>query len=185
MTGENNGHRHSSTQAPSNTARATNFPNMGASGTSTGWARTFGTFRNTSLFADAGIRAGEIIGYRAWRLYDPEFAFSKLLVSAVQEYYWHPHETPPAVNFAEAWGGFYAFKTMDRIKEEMRGWGNKYFPMVLGSVYMWGTVYEHSQGYRSEYAYPRSFDLVTGYQNFWSELWHGEHLKRLRKLYLE
>jgi len=115
---------------------------------------------------DAGIRAGEIIAYRAWSVLNGK------LRSMAAEFDWEPNGIPlwrgwivsnkanmewPPVPYQspngvdEEFAGFHAFKSMSNVELE-------YAPcdaddaVVYGQVKLWGTVYEHEFGYRAEYA---------------------------------
>lgn len=112
---------------------------------------------------DAGIRAGEIIAYRAWSVLNgrlrsmaAEFdwepnglpVFYKRIVSS-EKWLPVPYQSPNGVD--QEMAGFHAFKSMRDVKFE-------YAPcdaddaVVYGQVKLWGTVYEHQFGYRAEYA---------------------------------
>jgi hypothetical protein len=109
------------------------------------------------------IRAGEIIGWRFWRL------SNGFLESVFVSYTWRPgvfersssrpqrdHDSRRYEN-----AGYHAFRDIEHAEREeamyMRGW-----PCVLGSVAMWGEVIEHQHGWRSEYAAIRSIVKIDG-----------------------
>ena len=110
---------------------------------------------------NAGVRAGEIIGYRVWSLETGDNIMSPfgkgykgLLKSVVWPYIWtpslvekvdyvHPHQGQ----------GFHAFKDIKQAEKEFLHYATNYDDtLVFGEVYMWGEVIEHELGYRSEYA---------------------------------
>jgi hypothetical protein len=144
--------------------------------------------------AHAGIRAGEIIAYRAWSVLNGK------LRSMAAEFDWEPNGIPlwhqwmtssetemdrPHVPYqspnrvGEEVAGFHAFKSMRDVEFE-------YAPcdaddaVAYGQVKLWGTVYEHQFGYRAEYA--KVFTLME-YRSL--RRYHNAHevLKSLREAY--
>jgi hypothetical protein len=127
--------------------------------------------------ADSGERActlrnppGEIVAWRAWRVRDGHRLFSVFFDS----YEWFPGVAAQStVNEpGMAWSlssqrGLHAFKhppqVYDYINEtkcygtiDKAGWLVE-ADYVWGEVELWGTVWEHEDGYRAQYARPRSF----------------------------
>lgn len=101
-------------------------------------------------FKDAGIRAGEIIGYRAWKLY------GGLLHSMYASFIWFPGVVEKAHKIDEHWGtGLHAFKTLAEARTQYD------YADVWGEVALWGDVYEHEKGYRAEYAVVRRIIRVS------------------------
>jgi hypothetical protein len=104
-----------------------------------------------------GVRVGEIITYRAWRVILPGWLRSgdDLLHSVlIKGYVWHPDE--PAYGDVRK-HGIYSFRNVIRSKEEY--WysvGNE--PLLFGRVKIWGEVVEHQTGYRSEFGKIVSLD---------------------------
>ena len=144
--------------------------------------------------ADAGIRAGEIIAYRAWSVLNGK------LRSMAAEFDWEPdgiplwhqwmvpgksgmdrptvpHQSPNGVG--EEMAGFHAFKSMRDVEFE-------YAPcdaddaVVYGQVKLWGTVYEHQFGYRAEYA---KIHTLTEYRSLRRYHDAQEVLQSLREAY--
>src|SRR5882762_3300669 len=107
------------------------------------------TFRTTILtpfgaVEEAGIRAGEIRAYRAWRL-GPDGLLRSMYMA---DYVWTPKDIEKAHDNHIAIGyGFHAYKTMERVRGEYCGFG-----VVYGEVALWGEVVEHEWGYRAQYA---------------------------------
>lgn len=102
---------------------------------------------------DAGIRAGEIVGFRCWRL-DNDGLLHSMYKSAVA---WKPDEPMEGSPDVETSEGIHAFK--DRLAVGAYG----YEPLnqsciVSGTVELWGTVIEHEHGYRAQYAAIVSID---------------------------
>lgn len=117
------------------------------------------------VFEDAGIKAGEVVAYRAWRLRDG------ILYSCYQSNFsWKPGETVEGNpdNLSE---GVHAFKSMlnaCRYGVSYDGDGK----IVTGTVELWGDVYEHERGYRASKAAIKWIDDSPEYD-----------AKALRKLY--
>jgi hypothetical protein len=129
------------------------------------------------------IRAGEIIGWRVWKLRDG------LLHSMYVSYTWRPgvFERSSAKRYgSEHLGprllgdnlGYHAFRTKEQAEcdASWHGW----YPAVIGSVAMWGEVIEHEHGWRSEYAAVRSLTEITGASSFSSK---HRLLQELREKY--
>lgn len=99
-------------------------------------------------------RIGELIGHRAWRVVNGR------LYSTAHSCAWDPivpmmdsllrgREISDHNN-----SGVWAFK--DPFTMAKQFWGTA----VFGTIWMWGTVIEHQQGYRSQYAAVRSLDYI-------------------------
>jgi hypothetical protein len=105
-----------------------------------------------------GIRAGEIIAYRAWLVIVPGLFRSARLHSVhMRDYVWHPNE--PASGDVRT-HGIYSFREAIRSAEQY-GYGYsvaKKGPLLFGKVKIWGEVVEHEAGYRSEFGKIVSLD---------------------------
>jgi hypothetical protein len=112
------------------------------------------------------IRAGEIIGWRVWKLRNG------LLQSVIVPYTWYPGVFERSSSKQDGYHnhnpGYHAFRHKEQAEREA--------PMlafsslaVIGSVAMWGEVIEHQYGWRSEYAAVRSIIKITGDIIFWSK----------------
>lgn len=113
------------------------------------------------------IIAGEIIGYRCWRIE------RGLLRSVWQSDFWHPGTILEGREI-EDWGhrGVHAWKDPagehyhDYIREYLNSpkslsAGENLRPaMATGSIYLWGDVVEHERGWRGEFASVRSLDWL-------------------------
>lgn len=142
------------------------------------FSRAYYARKNRSL-EDAGVRAGEIIGYRAWIWKDGR------LHSMYAEHAW----TPGAVERASewpSWHGVHAFKTMRQAVEQYHCYACS-FTVVFGTVALWGEVIEHESGYRAEYGAVDS--LVSIWRGlfpvtkYWWMLWRPDPLEPIRCLY--
>jgi hypothetical protein len=102
-----------------------------------------------STLRHEGIRVGEIIAYRAWRVIEPRWWWAgddHLHSVLMKDYVWSPDE--PASGDVRT-HGIYSLRDVIRSKQE-------YFYSVgralllFGMVKIWGEVVEHEWGYRSE-----------------------------------
>lgn len=126
-----------------------------------------------------GIIAGEIIGYRCWRV------DRGLLRSVYQKDVWHPNRPLEGRELGD-WDsrGIHAWKDRGskHYHDYVRGYLNRdsdpftrYFlfgggsdsetgvdrpAMITGTVFLWGDVVEHERGWRAEYARVRSLDWL-------------------------
>ena len=105
-----------------------------------------------------GIRVGEIIAYRAWRVAQQGWLQphrDRLCSVYMSEYVWEPDK--PASGDVRT-HGVYSFRTVVRSSEEYGWYGNPYSFLLFGKVKIWGEVVEHERGYRSEFARIVSLD---------------------------
>lgn len=120
------------------------------------------------VFEDAGIKAGEVVAYRAWRLRDG------ILHSCYRsDFPWQPGEVvegdPDKLS-----EGVHAFKSLLNACRYGVGY-DEYSSdekIVTGTVELWGDVYEHERGYRASKAAIKWIDDSPEYD-----------AKALRKLY--
>jgi hypothetical protein len=113
------------------------------------------------------IRAGEIIGWRFWKL------CNGLLYSVFIPYTWHPGIFERSSSKQDGFKnpGYHAFKDKEQAESEASIHFAHWSPSVVGSVAMWGEVIEHEHGWRSEYAAVRSITKITGDLSFLSKHW--------------
>jgi hypothetical protein len=146
---QNGGYRASLAQAQSSAAQQSSAANLGALGANTVEDPEY-------TFEDAGIRAGEIVGYRAWYLQ------AGLLRSMYATFTWFPGVVEKAHEIDEGWGtGLHAFKTLEDARTQYS------YADVWGEVSLWGTVFEYERGYRAEYAVVRAITKVSGDIPIW------------------
>jgi hypothetical protein len=116
------------------------------------------TNRNQNELARAlkheGVRVGEIIAYRAWRVITRSWLRNgddRLHSVLMKDYVWHPDE---AASGDVRTHGIYSFRDVIRSREEYLFYvGNG--PLLFGKVKIWGEVVEHEWGYRSQFEPPR------------------------------
>jgi hypothetical protein len=133
------------------------------------------------------IKAGEKIevgtqtAYRFWR-----YAFhhdSVHLLSWAFDTRWYPHRFVEGTSPDEGEQGIHGFRTMDYMR------GSTNFPgclirsqstgcdgIVLGTVELWGIIWDHEKGYRAQFGRPLSF--VSSYGNR-----SGQALAELRVIF--
>ena len=127
---------------------------------------------STKALRHEGLRVGEILAYRAWRVIQSNWVRrrSDLLHSPfVEDYVWEPDA--PACGDVRSYG-IYSYR--DRICSE-RDYRYRYTvrgPLLFGAVKIWGEIVEHRAGYRSQFAKIVSLD-------------HGDPqlLEKFRKVY--
>lgn len=143
-----------------------------------------------STIPHAGIRAGEIIAWRAWlvlstpedyRYYDKEnwlFARDRQLRlhSVITHSIWEKGRMQ-----GEIWGshhGVHAFKS----KTDAINYAAEFSvlaTLAVGQVALWGDVIEHEIGYRAEFAKVHSINYLVG-----ARWWNRRRLlKRLKETY--
>lgn len=163
-------------QAQSYSAQAANLSHMGTIGAL--FAQQAAIARPT--VEDAGIRAGEIIAYRAWKLIDG------ILHSMAADFAWVPGEI--ASGDPGSGLGVHAFKSLGDAVGQY-GWAaSNSQPVIFGTVALWGTVIEHEKGYRAEFGAIDSIVMVkpsVAIKPKW-KFWRTERdvLRELRSLYL-
>ena len=90
-----------------------------------------------------GVRIGEIIAYRGWRVIHPSWFRSgddRLHSVLMRDYVWHPDE--PAAGDIRT-HGIYSFQDVIRSKEEYGYDPGVDGPLLLGTVKIWGEIVEH------------------------------------------
>lgn len=114
------------------------------------------------LLTTQQIVAGEIVGFRCWRV-DQGF-----LRSVYQDDIWPPQQILQGREM-EDWNqrGIHAWKDASSkpyfkyLRSYMDDSGDRGLPgMVTGSVLLWGDVVEHERGWRAEFARVRSLDWL-------------------------
>jgi hypothetical protein len=103
-----------------------------------------------------GLRVGEIIACRAWRVITPGWLRSgddRLHSVYMRDYVWHPDE--PASGDVRT-HGIYSFCDAIRAKYEYTSFDDG--PLLFGKVKIWGEVVEHEAGYRSQFGKIVSLD---------------------------
>jgi hypothetical protein len=118
-----------------------------------------------------GIRVGEIIAYRAWRVFQPHWWWKgddRLHSVLMQDYVWDP-DKPASGDVREH--GIYSFRHVIRSTEEY-SYSVGHATLLFGKVKIWGEIVEHQNGYRSQFGRVVSLDYGV-----------SELLDKYRKIY--
>lgn len=96
----------------------------------------------------AGIKVGEIIGWRMWNYY------KGYLQSYSADRIWAPEEKMTGEPSDNGTDGIWAFKEKNRALNKMLegNYHDKSNGTIYGSVKLWGKIVEHELGYRAECA---------------------------------
>jgi hypothetical protein len=119
-----------------------------------------------------GIRVGEIIAYRAWRVIGPGWLQrrdDRLHSILMSDYVWHPDE--PASGDVRT-HGIYSFRNVIKSTADYGYDSAVRGPFLFGKIKIWGEIVEHEAGYRSEFAKIVSLDYGD-----------PELLEKFRKIY--
>lgn len=122
------------------------------------------------------IILGEIIGYRCWRVVPDGTLFSISFDDV-----WPTDAPMKGTPEPHGTAGVHAFKRETDAREYV-----EYQPAdhLVGTVALWGTVIEHEDGYRAEFARPTSLNHPTSWHRFLGALGIGnERLKLARRSY--
>lgn len=137
-----------------------------------GQALSNSTFEPIESIEHTGIRAGEVVAWRAWKINGSGF-----LTSVSASRVWAPGE-PMTAETLSADLGIHAFKNQSRVLTFIQEYGPSLISAV-GTVELWGEVVEHEIGYRAEFAAVRSIEYVFGGRR-WGR---RRKLRKLQKLY--
>jgi len=122
------------------------------------------------------FRAGETIevgtqtAYRFWRYVFPPYDAPVRLLSWVSDKRWRPLQVVEGTTPDEGEQGIHGYRTMDDLMWSIRDDPGRLVirsqisgcdGVVLGSIAMWGIIWEHARGYRAQFARPLSF--ISGY----------------------
>lgn len=137
------------------------------------WANT----HPSKPLESAGIRVGEITGWRMWTLR------GNYLGSYSRDIVWAPEEAMKGNPKDYDDVGVWAFKDKHRAIRKMMddaylGSGRN---NVFGSIEMWGNIIEHEEGYRAEFARIKSIDDIHGFSD--EDKGKEKLLQSLRKRY--
>jgi len=101
-----------------------------------------------------GIRVGEIIAYRAWRVI-VRAGDDRLHSVFIRDYVWHP-DVPASGDVRTH--GVYSYRNLIRSSEEYGYSPLGRGPLLFGKVKIWGEIVEHEAGYRSQFGKVVSLD---------------------------
>jgi len=106
----------------------------------------------------SGIRVGEIIAYRAWRVAHQGWLQphrDRLFSVYMSEYVWEPDK--PASGDVRT-HGIYSFRHVIQSRDDYGYDQGTIEPFLFGKVKIWGEIVEHEAGYRSEFGKIVSLD---------------------------
>ncbi len=114
-----------------------------------------------------GVQVNELVGWRIWNVKNG------YLKSYSYDTAWWPDE--PMTGKPDDYGGagVWSFKSPHDALNKLLSDGPHQF--VMGSIYLWGEVIEHTLGYRAEYAKVRSIDCVPGDDKKLLQLLHDRY----------
>jgi hypothetical protein len=116
---------------------------------------------------------GEIVGHRYWIV-----AWDGNLFGPHSGRHWHTYVPMSGKVARDTHGGVYALKTRELIdqflanKEALKELSKMWRPPLLaralavGTVALWGTVWEHEAGFRAQYGRVRTIDELFDGQEF-------------------
>jgi hypothetical protein len=126
------------------------------------------------------IKAGENIeigtqqAYRFWRYVFPPHGAPIRLLSWISDKRWHPHQFVQGTTPDVGEQGIHGYKTMDDLMWSVRGEPESLVSrsrmsgcdgVVLGTVALWGIIWDHARGYRAQFARPIAFISSYGNRN--------------------
>lgn len=168
-----------------NTAAGAVYVSTGAGVASSGWValgpvhmHTVGLYQPVRV-EDAGIKAGEIVAYRAWYTRRSDLK----LTSVFAHHRWEYGKSEKTDLVVEMFfgSGFHAYKRPQQVMDEYCLPSPIHDFVVYGEVKLWGTVVEHEGGYRAEYAKIKRLSGLRSVGGWTKE--NEAYLDRLCKLY--
>lgn len=99
------------------------------------------------------VKAGEIVGWRAWLIKNGPGGYRLSSVAAPAD--WRPGQPMRGTPTPDGSAGVHAWKTRQQAEQYARG-----DDIVVGQVELWGKVIEHELGYRAEYGAIKSLDAL-------------------------
>lgn len=179
-----NGNRKAFT--PNNSSSTQRADSRAGAGTETNPGEAPGTSTGTSIPYE-GIRAGEIIGHRFWRIHH-----EVELESIATNYIWKPDtiiegDIERNYGFSGIKGGIYSFrkdslelaKNIKNFDRESVVMLCQHIGIAYGTISMWGEVVEHESGYRAQFARVKSIEKV--WASWPVTIYQSEELKTILK----
>jgi len=125
------------------------------------------------LKAGESIEVGTQKAYRFWRYVFPRHDAPIRLLSWVSDKRWRPLQDVEGTTPDEGEQGIHGYKTMrdmmvslqDPARLVIRSQISGCDGVVLGTVRMWGIIWDHTLGYRAQFARPTSFISTYGNQS--------------------
>ena len=116
--------------------------------------------------AGDNIEVGTQVAYRFWRYVFPPYEAPIRLLSWVSSKRWNPRQFVEGTSPDVGEQGIHGYKTMDDLMWSVRGDPERLVPrsqmsecdgVVIGTVALWGVIWDHARGYRAQFARPTSF----------------------------
>lgn len=175
---QGHGHWNANQALPGNTAYASGISNPRINPIYTNISAPCATEPEPEPIEDAGIRPGEVVGYRVWKITNYEAPrqwrhlqpHGFLTSTVMDQHIWVPGEPMTGTPCRNDSPGVHAWKS---ISQAMCMYPTPGY--VFGSVELWGDIVEHERGYRAEFGQIKSLDGITDGDT--------ELLARLRKRY--
>ncbi len=99
------------------------------------------------------VKAGEIVGWRAWMIHATPQGYRLSSVAANAQ--WYPGQPMTGKPTPDGQAGVHAWKSRQQAEDYARGGDH-----VVGQVELWGKVIEHDLGYRAEFGAIKSLDAL-------------------------
>lgn len=169
MTGGNNGLGQANPALHAGPSHGANPSNGGAVSSFAGIA-----FTNRQTYGDLaseGIRAGELTGYRAWRIVEPHYWWDMSAQKGGKNDYWSLRSLTAGVEWKPGEVmegdvreyGVYCFSNPHWCRMEVYQYRDHSTPVLaIGKVKIWGEIIEHDYGYRAQYAKLVSIEDIVG-----------------------
>jgi hypothetical protein len=116
--------------------------------------------------AGENVQVGTQVAYRFWRYSFPPHEAPVRLLSWVSSQRWHPRRSVEGTTPDVGEQGIHGYKTMDDLMFSLRDDPERLVPrsqmsgcdgIVVGTVALWGVIWDHARGYRAQFAKPTSF----------------------------
>jgi hypothetical protein len=117
------------------------------------------------------LEVGTQIAFRFWRYVFPSHEAPLRLLSYVSPLRWRPKTPVEATSPDFEQQGIHGFKTMEDLLFAVRGDPSNLITrskitgcdgVVIGTVALWGIIWQHTRGYRAQFARPTSFTSAYG-----------------------
>jgi hypothetical protein len=121
--------------------------------------------------AGDNIEIGTQVAFRFWRYVFPPYEAPLRLLSWVSSKRWHPGQFVEGTSPDVGEQGIHGYKTMDDLMLSVGGVPESLVVrsqmsecdgVVIGTVALWGVVWDHARGYRAQFARPISFTSSYG-----------------------
>lgn len=116
--------------------------------------------------AGDNIEIGTQVAFRFWRYVFPRHEAPVRLLSWVSSKRWHPGQFVEGTSPDVGEQGIHGYKTMDDLmwsvhddpkRLVVRSQITECDGVVIGTVALWGVIWDHARGYRAQFARPISF----------------------------